>query len=157
MVQVKNLHLLHDMDPGSLEKMEHAATEHKRHGSIVFKIDEYIPQSIIIQAAQGKNAAGVYHTQKRLIEIVHETFDRFFPGRKIKVHAIPYKQPAPAKVDPQWINERMLATGTKLKDISRDTGIDYTQLSALVTGTRPMSLSMKALFYFYFLPKGEKK
>lgn len=157
MGQIKNIHLLTDQDEQALAKMEHAATEHKRYSSIVFKIVDHSPQGVIIQIIQGKSAAGIYHNQKRLIEITHETFDRFFNGKKIKVHAIPYDIPKTSEVDAKWIADRMLATGTKLKDIAKDTGLDYTSLSALVNGTRPLSQTTQAMFYFYFQTKPDKK
>ncbi len=157
MALIKNIHLLTDLDPESLTMMELAATEHKKHGSITFKIVDYSPQGVIIQIVQGKSAAGAYHNQKRLIEITHETFDRFFTGKKIKVHAIQYEQPEAAEVDAKWISDRMLATHTKLKDIAKETGLDYTSLSALVNGTRPLSQTTQAMFYYYFLSKKAKK
>lgn len=154
MAQLKNIHLLDDIKPGDLDKMEFAAVQHKRHSNIDFKIVEYKPKSVIIQTVQGKNAGGNYFPKKRLIEIVHETFDRFFPERKVNVHPVPYEESQANKVDSKWINEKMLATGTKLKDIAVDTGIDYTQLSSLVSGDRPLSQPMKALFWYYFACKG---
>lgn len=150
---IKNIALLIDKDQGDIEKMEHAANEHKRHGNIVFKISEYEQKKAVIQVSQERNATGIYHTQKRLIEIVHESFDRFFPGRKIHVHAIVYNKPAVDKVDPAWINKQMMDTGTRLKDISDDSGLGYANLSTLVNGNAPLSQPMKAFFYYYFLAK----
>jgi len=157
MVMLKNQHLLTDIDAQVLEKLEHAAAEHKRFSGISFKIAEYHPKSVVIKVVQSKTAFGQYQSQKRLIEIVHETFDRFFPGRTIRVHAIAYQEPPAAKVDAKWVNDQMLATGTKLKQIAKETGIDYTQLSSLISGIRPMSQTVKALFYFYFLNGKVKK
>jgi len=151
MNQFKNIHVLPEDWPASvINKMEYAAKEHKRHNNISFKLIEYTTESVIIRITQDKNAAGVYHNQKRLIEIVHETYDRFFPGMKVFVHAIPFMQSPANIVDDKWVNQKMLDTGMRLKSISSDTGIDYTRLSALVTGQRPLSQSMKAMFYFYF-------
>lgn len=154
MALIKNLHILQHLDQQSLDMMEHAAAEHKRYGSLQFKIVEADEKSVVIQITQDKNAAGAYHTKKRLIEIVHETFDRFFTGKKVKVHPIPYQVPAAATVTTEWINKQMLATRTKLKDIALDTGLDYTSLSALVSGIRPLSQTTRAMFYFYFMSKG---
>jgi len=150
---IKNLRLIsQDVSEDVLSKMEHAALEHQRHSSITFKIVEYDVNKIVIQAVQGKNATGIYHSQKRLIEIVHETFDRFF--KKIQVHAIPFKESLAQKnVTPAWINKQMLDKGTSLKQLSEDTGIDKTQLSSLITGDRTLSAPMKAMFWYYFLSK----
>lgn len=154
MALIKNLHLLEDnIKPGDLDKMEVAAAMHQRHSSIEFKIVDISPQKVTIQIVQGRNGPEVYQTQKRLIEIVHETYDRFFPGRKIIVHAVPFVE-SPAKiVDAAWINKMMLSTGTRLKDIAGETDIDYTQLSSLVSDNRPLSKPMKALFWYYFKAK----
>jgi hypothetical protein len=153
MALLKNIHMLSDLDQKSVDLMEHAALQHKRYSNITFKIVEVAPKKVIIQAVQGKSAAGNYQTQKRLVEIVHETFDRFFPGKKIHVHAVPFKESMANRVDPDWIRGKMTATGIRLKDIASDTGIDYTQLSALITGVNPLSQPMKALFWYYFLSK----
>lgn len=152
MAHVKNMHLLTDADQAQRDLMDHAATEHSRHNNISFKIIEYGPKKVIIQAAQGKNAAAVYHNKKRLIEIVNETFGRFFPAQKIIVQPIPFEESPATKVNADWINKKMLHTGTRLKDIAADTGLNYTHLSELVNGGE-LSQAMKALFWFYFLSK----
>ena len=111
-----------------------------------------VKNRLIIKALQGKNATGIYHSQKRLIEIVHETFDRFF--KKIQVHAIPFKEsPAQKNVTPVWINKQMLDKAVSLKLMSEEMGIDKTQLSSLISADRPLSAPMKALFWYYFLSK----
>lgn len=152
----KNIHLLTDIvKPGDLDKMEMAAVQHRRHSNITFKVKEVGKAKVTIQIAQAKNSGGNYFGQKRLVEIVHETFDRFFPETKLQVHPIAYVESPVNKVDTEWINRKMLEAQVKLKDIAEETGIDYTQLSSLVSGARPLSQPMKALFYFYFGTKGE--
>lgn len=153
---IKNIHLLTDIvKPGDLEKLEHAAREHKRYSNITFKINEVTDHKVLLQVSQGKSAQGNYQTAKRLIEIVHETFDRFFlPERKIIAGPIVYKVPAPNKVTVDWIVQQMKETKTRLKQIADDTGLDYTHLSSLTSGNEPLSQPMKALFWYYFLSKG---
>jgi hypothetical protein len=151
MAQIKNIHLLNNqVKQIDLDRMEHAALQHKRYSNLDFKIVEYGPKKLIIQIAQGKNAGGNYFDKKRLIEIVHETFDRFFKDHKIHVHPIEYIDSKANKVDSKWIQDKMLSGEIKLKEIAADTGIDYTQLSSLVSGDRPLSQPMKALFWYYF-------
>lgn len=152
MAHVKNMHLLTDAGKEQKELMDHAAVEHHRHNNITFKIIEYSPKRVIIQVAQGKNAAAVYHNKKRLIEIVSETFGRFFPDTKISAQPIPFEESPATKVNAEWINKQMLHTGTRLKDIAAETGLNYTHLSELVNGGE-LSQAMKALFWFYFLSK----
>jgi hypothetical protein len=153
MAEVKNLHYLEGVSADVLTKIEHAGTEHRRYSSIFFKIVEYNEKLIRIQVSQQKNVNGIYQTKKRLIEIVHETFDRFFTGKKMQVVPLPYEVAAPAAVNSTWINKQMIATGVKLKEIESETGISKAQLSHLINGTKPLSETAKAMFYFYFLAK----
>ncbi len=150
MAMLKNIHLLSDVGEKERSMMDHAALEHARHSNITFKIQEVTPKRIVIQVIQGKSSNGHYFDQKRLIEIVHETFNRFFKDRKILVHAIPYRVSPANVVTVDWINKRMLETGTKLKTIAEDTGLDYSHLSSLASGDKPLSQPLKALFYYYF-------
>ena len=150
---IKNMHLLEDISDGEKAKLEHAALEHNRHNSTTFKIIEVKSKTVTIQVAQRKNAAGAYHNQKRLVEIVHETYDRFFKDKKIHVHAIPYDESPAVNVNAEWIRKQMLLYGIKLKVIAQETGLDYPNLSTYMKGEKPISQAMKALFYFYFLSK----
>ncbi|HTE31303.1 MAG TPA: hypothetical protein VK666_13070 [Chryseolinea sp.] len=155
MSEIKNLHLLEDTTFEQSNAMEQAALLHRRHGGIVFKILEYSPKKVIIQVAQERHAAGNYQSAKRLIEIVHETFDRFFKDAKVIPRPIVFEVSPANKVTSEWINKKMLTIGVRLKEIAADTGIEYSQLSGLVTGNKPLSQTVKAMFYFYFLSKGE--
>ncbi len=155
---IKNIHLLEGVvKPADIDKMEHAALMHKRYSNIMFKITDVTDKKVVFSVQQGKSSAGNYQTGKRLIEIVHETFGKFFPGLKVNAGPIPYKVPAPNQVDPDWVVSQMKSTGTRLKEIADETGIDYTQLSSLVSGDRPLSQPMKALFWFYFATKQKSK
>lgn len=79
--------------------------------------------------------------------------DRFFKDKKIMVRAFPYQESPANKVDSSWISKMMTETKTGLQQIVTDTGIDKTQLSSLITGNRPLSQPMRALFWYYFLSK----
>lgn len=155
---VKNLkgrHYLDGIVPESdIELMEHAAHQHKQFNNIEFKILK-VAGDITIKVTQGRNAAGAYHDVKRLVEIVHETFGRFFPGKRLIVHPVPFQESPAAAVDKQWVCDKMLKTGTRLKDLAADTGIDKTQLSRIINPESDFVLSqpMKALFWYYFLAK----
>jgi hypothetical protein len=147
---IKNLRLLSGHSQEDLTMMEHAAVTHQRFSNITFKIIEVSDKKVIIRATQGKNPAGNYFSQKRLVEIVHETFDRFFPGKTMNVHAVPFQESPVTIVTAEWIRAQMLSTGTKLKKIASDTGIDYSYLSSITSGSEPLSQPMKAMFYYYF-------
>ncbi len=150
---IKNINKLTGFTQEDLTMMEQAAILHKRYNNITFKIIEVNPKKVIIQAVQGKSATGKYFPQKLLVDIVHETFDRFFKGRTMNVHAVPFQESRVNQVTDAWIRYNMEETGTKLKDIASDTGIDYSHLSSVINGNQELSQPMKAMFYFYFLSR----
>lgn len=151
---IKNLHLLNDyIQPGDLDLMEGAALQYKRHSSITFKIISIEKKKVTIQVAQGKSYTAIYHPVKRLVEIVKETFERFFEGYKIQVQPIPFVPSDADTVDAAWVQKQMLDKSIRLKQIASDTGIEYTQLSACINDKRALSQPMKALFWYYFLSK----
>lgn len=151
---IKNGHKLEGiLKPADIDKMEHAALEHKRYANITFKILDVDDKSVTIRVSQEKSAAENYQDQKRLAAIVQETFGRFFKDRKIHARAFPYKLPPSSKVDSKWILNQMNQTGIGLKQLEEDTGLLKSQLSAVINGVKPLSQPMKALFWFYFLAK----
>lgn len=150
---IKNIHLLSDIEPGDLDKLEVKAFRYLRSSNITFKIIENTSKIVTIQIIQGKSKDKKYMEKKRLIEIIDETFDSFFPEKSIRSQAIPFKESPVEAVDAKWITKQMFKTKIKLKDIVVDTGIDNTQLSALTNNTRPLSQPMKALFWYYFETK----
>ena len=154
MNEIKFLNLLDGIvNQDNIDLMELAAKEHRKYSNITFRIVESSAKSITIGVTQGKSSAGNYQTKKRLIEIVHETFDRFFPGFKIKVHANEYKQPDVNSVDVKWIAERMSTLKISAKNISDETGMNYSSITEITSGSTTISQQMKAFFWFYFLSK----
>ncbi len=89
MNQIKGLAKL-NISEDVLDKLEQAAVLHRRHSRIEFKIVEATDKAVTIQVMQGKSLAEKYFDKKRLVEIVQETFDRFFPGQKVIVRPITY-------------------------------------------------------------------
>jgi len=159
MNEIKYLPLLDGIvGESDIALMEMAAKEHRKYGNISFKIVGADDSKVIFGVSQGKSPVGIQHPQKRLIEIVHETFGRFFPDRKIQVHANPYVEPEVNQVDQAWIANRMSKLKVRLKDIADDTGLNYKHLSTITSGTEDISQAMKALFWYYFKAKeGEKR
>ncbi|TDQ12178.1 XRE family transcriptional regulator [Pedobacter metabolipauper] len=151
---IKNLHkLLHlqYFSTDHLNKLEAGAALHLKYSNISFKIIEMNIKnsSVVVKTEQGKHLSENYADEVRLIELTRELFS-VLDGAKILVHPIPYKPPIIDVVNPAWINDKMLNNGVRIKDIQADTGIDKTNLSAWINGTRPMSQPVKAMFYFYF-------
>lgn len=52
------------------------------------------------------------------------------------------------EVDTSWIAQRMEAKSLTQVEVSRQTGIDKSNISAWISGLRPMSKIVKAMFYF---------
>lgn len=151
MNEIKYLHLLDGIvDQDAIKLMEMAAKEHRKYSAITFKILKANEKAVTIDITQSRSAAGNHQTQKRLIEIVHETFGRFFPGRKLLVHATPYREPAVNVVTVAWIANKMSKLKVRVTDISNDTGLSYTSVSEITSGATPLSQQMKALLYYYF-------
>lgn len=150
---IKGLAKLTNISEAVQDKMEQAAVLHRRHSRIEFKILEATEKSVTIQVVQGKSPSGNYFNSKRMVEIVHETFDRFFTGRKVIVRPIPFIASPVEQVDVKWIREKMKVTGTSLKQLADDTGLDKSNLSTILNENVPLSQVMKVVFYYYFRVK----
>lgn len=149
---IKNLALIeYFLSPNDLEKLELGAGLHKRHSRITFKILSVENNILTIRTTQDKNPGENYFDKNRLIEITKELFGRFFPDWKVNVRAFEYEQPVVSVVDTEWIQKQMQTNKIPLKQIAKDTGIDYTSLSAIVNGKKALSQSFKAMFYYYFM------
>lgn len=150
---IKNTHLLTDISDSDKLLMEHAALEHAKYSNIKFKIISYGKTAVVIQVVQGKSEQLNYQDKNRLIEIVRETFGRFFGTRKITVNAVPYQEAKCNVVNAAWLASTMKETGTKLKHIAEDTGLNYANLSTYMQGEKDIPQVMKALLYYYFQSK----
>lgn len=155
---IKNLHLLADiLSTEDTALMEAAARAHGMHNNITFKVMDVEEKKVSLRVTQDKNQGNRYFPAKRLIEIGRETFGRFFPERKLIIHPVVYQEPMVNEVDHKWIRKKMESTGVKLKTIQADTGIDYTYLSSLTSGSDSLSQPMKAMFWYYFIAKEMKE
>lgn len=155
MAHLKNIHRLSWLSEVDKEKMEHAAREHFRHSNIVFKIEhaDSTTHTVVFNVTQEKSSAGAYHSRSRLIQVVHESFDRFFRGWKVLVHPHPYIESPVTNVDVSWIQNKMEKNGIKMKDILADTSLNGPYLRSIVAGSEPLSQIMKSFFYYYFKAK----
>jgi len=150
---LKGIHLLKGMDQKTLKEIEKDAFTMWLEFRVTFKVFKVTDKDVTIGCTQMKTQDFNYKTQKELITITHHAFDRHFPGRKVQVHATIYQDSPAQKIDPAWIKKKMEDYGIPLKTIAADTGLDNTQLSPLITGSKPLSDAMKAMFYFYFKSK----
>ncbi len=147
---IKNIHLLAWLNEEALLRLEQTALAHQRFSRIEFKIASVIANEITIIVTQSKCPQENYQTQKRLIEIVQEAFKAYIESRRILVQATPYI-PSPVEVvTPEWITQQMSRYKIALKQLAIDTGINKSSLSSVITGDKPLSDPMRAMFYYYF-------
>jgi hypothetical protein len=154
---IKGLHLLKDLAKPDIDAMEQAALRLWQQFAVTFKFVEYGDKSVTIQVAQDRNQEKTYFDRKFLIGMVHQTFDAYFPSKKILVNPIPFVPNPTEVVNSVWIKDRMLKTGCRLKTIAEETGLNMSYLSTLTNGVDPLSEMAKAMFYYYFLSKEEKE
>ncbi|MGV4404931.1 hypothetical protein ACQ1PF_07865 [Ornithobacterium rhinotracheale] len=148
MNRIKNIHLV--TDEKIKEELEHRAFFSQRFARVEFKIKSLTDDEIVIRVTQGKNPSGNFFDKKRLIEIVNENFSPYFPSHKIIAHATPYKEPKTEVVTPEWIQEKKKKHKLTLKQMCEDLGIAKGDVSANVSGLKPLSNRTKAMFYYYF-------
>ena len=144
---VKNIELL-DLSDAAAALLEHRAGQHLRHSAIDFKVLEARPDGVVIRVRQLRSHAENYFDKKRLIEILHETFDDLLPGRKIEPRPYPYAPAPPDVVDAAWLQQQR--GQTPIKTIAAELGIDPNMVSAYMRGLRPISGVVRAMFYWYF-------
>lgn len=154
---IKNVHKLEELGftKEVLTKLEYGAQLHNRHARITFKVLTAVPGELTIEVRQDKSPAENYATSKRLIEIGHEWLEP--AGNSIRVHVrpVPYVQPPTDVVESEWIKKQMQSLQISSKQICDDTGIDKTSMSAYVNGLKPLSQTVKSMFFYYFKSKGE--
>jgi hypothetical protein len=113
-------------------------------------------KSVSVRVTQNYLESGVYFDRATLISKTEEIFKPYLLGRMLYIDVIPYRPVITDIVTPEWLEERMVKRGVRVKDIATDTGIDRTSLSGWISGLRPMSQSVKAMFYFYLVRPGDK-
>lgn len=148
---IKNFNKISDLVPLEMHNdLDRGANLHLRHSNIEFKVIVADDQNVQIRVTQGKSAAENYAKAGELIALTRDLFKRFLPNHLIHVHPSVYV-PSPSEVvDANWINSHMLAYGVKVKDISFQTGLDKTNISAWINDKRPMSQIVKALMFNFF-------
>lgn len=151
---IKNIELLTDLSKKEKEMMEEAGIAHKQFGGISFSIIEYNLDRIVIKIVQGKSRFENYHSKERLIEIVHETFGRFFTHKEIVVNAIAYSEKPVDKVNAKWVKEKMQETGIRISRIAHDSGISVETLEKVLNNKGiPLPDFYKVFLYYYFEAK----
>ncbi|MGG7665164.1 hypothetical protein [Dyadobacter sp. BHUBP1] len=151
---IKNIHLIKDLTTAeNIRKLEIGALQHRKFARITFKVLSVREGTLEIQTIQTKSPHENHASEERLILRTKELFLHFFPDYEIVVTAIPYQGNPTEKVTPEYIREAMNSYDIKVKDIVDETGIDKSNVSAWVNGTRTMSQPVRAMFYYYIWQK----
>jgi hypothetical protein len=148
---IKNIHLLeaHLKENPELErKLEAGAELHLRHARIEFKILSVKGDSVTVRVTQGQSPSENYLTAQELSSRAKDLFAQLYPHLTIHARAIPYSPPKVEVVSPEWIQNRMKEKQIDNKTIVEMTGVDKANISNWVSGSRPMSQPVKAMFYF---------
>jgi hypothetical protein len=109
-------------------------------------------RAITMQVGQGSTLSGEYFNKIMLEKKIEDLFYPYIDKHivlYIKVN--PYKPTIVDVVTHEWLQEKMITKGIRKSDFIVDTGIDKTNLSAWINGTRSMSQPVKAMFYFYLI------
>lgn len=102
---VVNAHFL-KLKPDKMAVLEKRAELHRRFSSIEFKVLECKDGKLVVRVVQDKSHAGNYFDQKRLVEIVRETFGDLGAWSEVLARPIPYQPSPPAVVDSGWIKKK---------------------------------------------------
>lgn len=151
---IKNIHLVRDLTTfENVRKLEIGALQHRKFARITFKILSVRERILEIQTIQTKSPHENHADEDLLILRTKELFSHFFPEYEIVVTAIPYQANPTEQVTPEYIRDAMTSYDIKVKDIVEQTGIDKSNVSAWVNGTRAMSQPVRAMFYYYIRQK----
>lgn len=151
---IKNIHLVRDLTTfENVRKLEIGALQHRKFARITFKILSVRERILEIQTIQTKSPHENHADEDLLILRTKELFAHFFPEYEIVVTAIPYQANPTEQVTPEYIRDAMTSYDIKVKDIVEETGIDKSNVSAWVNGTRTMSQPVRAMFYYYIWRK----
>jgi len=132
-----------------LQKLEFSAKLHKQHSNIDFKILSVHEFEVVIEVRQRKAPNGIHFEANRLIEIAKEWLDPYV-SQIVHARPRPYTVPIVDMVDSEWILKKMHQLRVPLKVICIETGVDKTTMSAYINGLKPLSQTVKSMFFYYF-------
>ena len=145
---IEKLHSLLSQD--QLEKLDKAAQRHTTESNMSFVVLSATEKEIQVETTQGETKSGKYATEATLINRTKELFAKILPNVKFVINPVPFAPSPASTVTTAWLENQMEKKGIRIKQIAFDAGIDRESISDWVTGKRPMSQLVKAMFYFYF-------
>lgn len=153
---IKNLHKLNTVkiyltSPDLMLQLENEAIYYKNNWNLAFEILGVQDGFVLIKSTQGKLPGKNYRSQIQIINETKKMFGKYIPNGDIHVRATINIPSPPEIVDGEWLTETMYYAGIFLEDIQSATGIDKSTLNDWVSGSIPMTQTVKAMFYYYLL------
>ena len=150
---IKNIHKIESfLGEEKSYQIEQFALMYRRYARIGFKVMAFdeTEKKLIVKVRQEKKPDNEnYRTEKELHEKGKELFSKFFDGFTIHVDAKPYTETSAEIITPEYLKAELNKRQIRIKDINTATGLEMSNLSAWVNGTRPMSNIVKNMFYYY--------
>ena len=137
---IKNIHKIESfLGEEKSYQIEQFALMYRRYARIVFKVIAFdeTEKKLIVKVRQELHEKG------------KELFSKFFDGFTIHVDAKPYTETSAEIITPEYLKAELNKRQIRIKDINTATGLEMSNLSAWVNGTRPMSNIVKNMFYYY--------
>lgn len=73
-----------------------------------------------------------------------------YPEKRYKIVPVTYSLDL-STITPEWIQEQMQEYDIRPKDLTRQLGLNASEVSLLLSGKRNMTRSIRSMFYYYFL------
>jgi len=132
-----------------LGQLEKGAQRHLDQSNVTFSVLSVTPGQIEIEAAQGQSKSGKYASQALLKARAEALFGGYLPQAMLHITPLTFAPSTASTVTTSWLEIRMRQKGLCIKQIAFDTGINRESISGWVTGKKPMSQIVKAMFYYY--------
>jgi hypothetical protein len=106
-------------------------------------------RSVIVAAIQRKKIDGMYLDKKTLISEIKERLS-VYTDKTIHIHFSPYIESPVEIVDAEYVTYKMSKYKISIKVLVKALGMTKTDISAMITGNKPIDRSTKAAVYYYF-------
>lgn len=148
---IKNIHLVKDkIDQNTLDHLDQAAYQYARNAGVYFKFHYVRDHEVSLEVKQMNPTPGSNEvfSVKKLVSIGKELLEKALPDHKAHIRPLPYSPPEVDVVTPDWVHKELSRLGLSGVKISRMTGVDRSSISNWISGNRPMSQPVKAMFYY---------
>lgn len=142
------------LDPAVYELLESKVQLQRRYANIEFKIMELTDTTARIRISQEMSFHRNHFDNDRLYEIALETFQEALVPRIVSVNTIAYIESLADVINSDFLSGVLRKNKVKNKDIQAELGLHKTNISAWINGKRPMSKTVRNMFYWYLKAKG---